>query len=350
MLNEPSAAGFEYTHRHRDTLTSRRDAVAVYDLGGGTFDASLVRMSGLHHEVVATAGIPRLGGDDFDVVLAEMTLARAGVDLSRLDARAERRVLDVCRMAKESLSTASRKVTVDLEAALGADAPLPEVTLAAADYYEACAPLVERTIEALKQLDLGEAAGIYVVGGASELPVVARALREHFGRRVHRSPHPAASVAIGLAIASDDASGFELVDRYSKTFGVFREAHGGGEIAFDPIFSPETELPDARGGFVERTRAYRAAHNVGHFRFFECSAFDDLGRPRGDMTLFEDVRFPFDMQLQGSRELAEVRIVRLDELGPHVVERYRLTQNGTVELIICDQDSGFEQRYVLGRS
>ena len=68
MLNEPSAAGFEYTHRHRDTLSSKRDVVGVYDLGGGTFDASVVRMSGPPHEVLATAGIARLGGDDFDTV------------------------------------------------------------------------------------------------------------------------------------------------------------------------------------------------------------------------------------------------------------------------------------------
>src|SRR5262249_58160688 len=69
LLNEPSAAGFEYTHRYRNTLTSKKDHVVVYDVGGGTFDVSLLRMSGPLHEVVATAGINRLGGDDFDEVL-----------------------------------------------------------------------------------------------------------------------------------------------------------------------------------------------------------------------------------------------------------------------------------------
>ncbi len=72
-----------------------------------------------------------------------------------------------------------------------------------------------------------EIAGIYVVGGASELLIVARALRERFGRRVHRSPYPSAAIAIGLAIACDDEAGFELADRYSRTFGVFREAAAG---------------------------------------------------------------------------------------------------------------------------
>jgi molecular chaperone DnaK (HSP70) len=91
-----------------------------------------------------------------------------------------------------------------LEAALGEQAPVSEVTLAAADFYEACVPLVDRTIDAMlpvmTRLDrageepLAEIAGIYVVGGASALPVVGRRLREHFGRRVHRSPYPSAAV------------------------------------------------------------------------------------------------------------------------------------------------------------
>ena len=75
MLNEPSAAGFEYTHRYRNTITSRREHIVVYDLGGGTFDASLVHMTGKSHEAVATAGSHQLGGDDFDAMLANLALA-----------------------------------------------------------------------------------------------------------------------------------------------------------------------------------------------------------------------------------------------------------------------------------
>src|SRR4029077_5471357 len=74
MLNEPSAAAFEFTHRHRSALNSRRDHVVVYDLGGGTFDASLVRMRGELHEVLGTSGQSRLGGDDFDAVLLQCVL------------------------------------------------------------------------------------------------------------------------------------------------------------------------------------------------------------------------------------------------------------------------------------
>jgi molecular chaperone DnaK (HSP70) len=188
------------------------------------------------------------------------------------------------------------------------------------------------------------------VGGASELPVVARTLRERLGRRVHRSPYPAAAVAIGLSIAADAATGFELLDRYSRTFGVFREGQGGSEITFDPIFEPDTELPALRGvARLEQTRTYRAAHNVGHFRFFECSAFDERGRPRGDMALFGDVYFPFDPGLRDARDLASIPVERRGEQGPQVTERYCLDDKGMVDVVIRDQDSGYERSYRLGR-
>ena len=362
MLNEPSAAGFEYTHRHRDTLSSRRDVVVVYDLGGGTFDASVVRMSGRRHEVLGTAGLARLGGDDFDDVLADLTLSRAGRTRDGLPAPALERLREQCRQAKEALNPSSRKVTIDLEQALGPDAPQPEVTLPVADFYAACEPLVERTIDAMVPImtrveeeatnpDLAEIAGVYVVGGASELPIVARALRQRFGRRVHRSPYPSAAVAIGLSIAADKSSGLELVDRYARTFGVFREGAGGQEITFDPIFTPSVELPAAADGPLTQTRAYRAAHNVGHYRFFECSALDAEGRPRGDMSLFADVYFPFDPGLREQGDLGTVPVERrFGEGGPRVQERYSLDDSGMIEVSIRDLDSGYERAYRLGRA
>src|SRR6185503_9581594 len=102
-VNEPSAAAFEYTHRFRDTVTSKRDHLLVYDLGGGTFDASLVRMTEAHHEVLATAGLARLGGDDFDALLAG--LATPDTPSQRLLAR--------CREAKERLTPSSKKIALE---------------------------------------------------------------------------------------------------------------------------------------------------------------------------------------------------------------------------------------------
>jgi molecular chaperone DnaK (HSP70) len=357
MLNEPSAAGFEYTHRHRDTLSSRRDTVVVYDLGGGTFDASVVRMSGPRHDVLATAGVAQLGGDDFDGVLVQMALERAGLDLRKVPAIAVGHLLDQCRAAKEGLSPSSRKITLDLEAVLGDGAP-PEIALAVTDFYDACMPLVERSIDAMVPLmsrvdegsdELAEIAGLYVVGGASELPIVGRALRQRFGRRVHRSPYPSAAVAIGLSIAADGAAGFVLVDRYARTFGVFREGAAGREITFDPIFPRDTALPASSERAIISTRAYRAAHNVGHFRFFECSAVDDGGRPKGDMALFGDVYFPFDPALSVANDLATIPVERREGDGPQILEQYSLDENGIVQVLIRNIDCGYERSYRLGR-
>ena len=345
MLNEPSAAGFEYTHRHRSTLSAKRDLVVVYDLGGGTFDASAVRMSGARHEVLATSGIARLGGDDFDEALARTALLSVDLDLDALPARAARALLLQCREEKERLHPSSRKIVIDLEAALGPLAPRPEVVVQTADYYELCAPLVERTVLAMAPVmeHLDEVAGIYVVGGASELPIVARTLRDRFGRRVHRSPYPSAAVAIGLAIAQDRASEFSLVDRYARTFGVFREGGGGREITFDPIFEPDTPLPDRGAAPLTRTRAYRAAHNVGHYRFFECT-----GAPtRGDMTVFGDVRFPFDSSVDEASAPVERRPPG-DVAGPRIEESYSLDSRGIVEVVIRNLDRGYERVFRLG--
>jgi molecular chaperone DnaK (HSP70) len=363
MLNEPSAAGFEYAHRHRTTLTSRRDLVVVYDLGGGTFDASIVRMVGRHHDVLATAGVSRLGGDDFDVALAELGLRTAGVGADDLSPRTAAQWLAHCRAAKEALRPSSRKITLDLEGVLGPHARAAELTLPTSAYYEACAPLVEHSLLAMSPLmtraeseaagELGEIAGIYVVGGASELPVVGRLLRERFGRRVHRSPYPSAAVAIGLSIAGAEEDDFQLVDRYSRTFAVFREAEEGREVVLDPIFTRDTVVPGGAAAlsvsqWAPQRRTYRAAHNVGRYRFFECSEVDDRGKPKGDMSLCGDVLFPFEPRLSGEKDLSAVPIERRRGEGPRIVEEYSLDDNGIVHLVIRNADSGYERTYRLG--
>lgn len=236
------------------------------------------------------------------------------------------------------------------------------VWVTTADYYAACTPLVERTIEAMLPVihraeegersteeALAEIAGIYVVGGASALPVVGRLLRERFGRRVHRSAYPAAATAVGLAIAADDEAGFELTDRFSRTFGVFREASAGQDVAFDVIFDRETPLP-ARGEVRTWERRYRVAHDLGHFRFVECTGVDRAGAPEGDLSLFADVRFPFvpDLQREGV-DLATHRVQRLPSLGTTIRERYELDAHGLVRLSLADEATGYERVFDLRR-
>jgi molecular chaperone DnaK (HSP70) len=354
LVNEPSAAGFEYAHRHRRTLSSRREHVVVYDLGGGTFDASLVRMTGEVHEVVASAGIPRLGGDDFDAALAARV--RAALGRTELRPEVEAALLDECRRAKEALAPNARRWVVDL-ALLGE----PPLVLPVEEVFEACSPLVEETLDVLATvIGAGEptveervgweaVAGLYVVGGASAFPLVGRRLRERFGeRRVRRSPHPFAATAIGLAILADEGAGYALADRLARTYGVWREEADGHGIRFDPVFAKDTPLPERGAAPLEVWRHYRAAHNIGHYRIVECGHLRD-GLPQGEVLPWQEVRVPFEAGMRRRSRLDAVPVVRLATEGPRVVERWRLGAEGMLEFEVSLPDEGFERRFALAR-
>jgi molecular chaperone DnaK (HSP70) len=375
MINEPSAAAIEYAHRYRNKLNTRRDHVVVYDLGGGTFDAALVTVAGGDHDVIDTAGIQELGGDDFDAVLLEMALDAGGVpmDVARPVLGA---LLDECRAAKESLGPNTRRLALDL-GALGTAAPKEPLVIDVGAYYDRLRPYVEHTMRALAEVmsagghALPEAsseshepddpslesleekaaeagvAGVYVVGGASGLPVVPRILRERFKHRVQRSVYPSASTAIGLAIAADDERAPRLNERFTRHLGVFRETGAGATIVFDSIFSRGTPMPPRDGPPLVERRTYRAAHNVGHFRFVECGALGDDREPRGDISPHGTVYFPFARELRGA-SIEGAPIVRLDGPGPLIEERYEVVEGGVIAVTISDLDDGFSQRFVLG--
>lgn len=344
VINEPSAAGFEYTHRQPRTLTSRRTQVVVYDLGGGTFDASLVQADGTSHAVLGSVGVNQLGGDDFDSVLAEVALEQAGRRAGSLTTPELEALVDDCREAKERLAPQSKRIVLEV-----AGEPL---VLAVDDFYDAATPLVEQSLAVMDALvaslaedeALASVAGIYLVGGGSGLPLVSRLLRQRFGRRVHRSPYPAASTAIGLAIAADPASGYSLTDRLSRGFGVFRERDAGHSLGFDQIFSRDEVLPDS--GVLTVTRRYQAAHNLGWFRYVEYTSVDDAGEPRGDLVPFAEVLFPFDPALQDGGPLADVTVQRRE--GGMVEERYTVDANGIIAVTITDLTTGYSQSHALG--
>jgi molecular chaperone DnaK (HSP70) len=353
LLNEPSAAGFEYAHRFRETVTSKREYVLVYDLGGGTFDASLIKMEGKANEVVTSSGVAKLGGDDFDEAILKLVESKLGTVCSL---RERRLLLDECRVQKESVNPNTRKLAVDL-AALGRHEPLVVPT---DEVYAACAPLVQQTLEAMEPamrdprrenegVDWSELAGIYVVGGASAFPPVYRLLRERFGaHRVRRSPHPFGSTAIGLAITLDDRAGYSLAERFTRHFGVFREESAGAEVSFDVLLPKDTRLPAPGGAPLSVTRRYRAAHNLGHFRFVECARIEQ-GRPEGNLAMWDEVLFPFDPRLRSVRDLASVPVRRLDGDGPQVEETVRCDAAGELEVQLRVLDDGFSNTVRIAR-
>ncbi len=345
LLNEPSAAGFEYAHRYRSTITAKREYVLIYDLGGGTFDASLLKMAGRLNEVVFSEGIQRLGGDDFDEAI--LKVVRKGAALRTLPAGTRDMLLEECAVRKEAVGPNTRRFLVDL-AAVGKEpfsCPIDDV-------YTACSPLVDKTIDALSRVLHGdvswsEVAGIYVVGGAGSFPLVARSLRATFDeKRVKRSLHPFAATAIGLAVFLDREAGFALSERLSRHFGVFREACAGEDVCFDPIVPKGSALPTAGQPPFVVTRTYRAAHNIGHFRFVECSRLRD-GHPDGDVTPYEPVFFPFDPNLN-DQDLPGQAVRRRDD-GPDVEERYVITSGGAVEVTLTTRPDRLSRTFRLER-
>jgi molecular chaperone DnaK len=353
LLNEPSAASLEYAHRYRSTITAKREYVLIYDLGGGTFDASLLKMSGHENEVVVSEGIQRLGGDDFDEAIVKLVLA--GSKLQKVDASTRDLLKEECAVRKEAVGPQTRRFLVDLS-----PVDRPPFSCGIDEVYSVCAPLVDPTIELLdrilhdptqggRDVAWSEVAGIYVVGGAGGFPLVSRMLRTTFGeKRVKRSPHPFAATAIGLAVFLDKEAGFALSERFSRHFGVFRESQAGADVVFDPIVSKDASLPaDGRTPLVVR-RMYRAAHNIGHFRFVECSRLVN-GRPDGDVTPYDPVLFPFDPALYDREDLGRQQVGRWKD-GPDVEERYVVAPSGAVEVTLTTQPAGFKRTFRLERA
>ncbi len=353
LLNEPSAASIEFGHRQRQNRANP-ETILVYDLGGGTFDASLVKLDENVHHVIASEGIPTIGGDDFDHILADLALQAAEIGPSardELSPGAWFRLLEECRIKKESLNPNSRRMVIDLE---HVDPSWESVPISVADFYEAARPLVEETIAAAedllsKEID-GEFEALYITGGGSELPLVARVLRERFGRRVRRSAYTRSATAIGLAIQAGHPETYRLSERLARFFGVWRETESGSRILFDPLFQKGMSLPSSGEGPLTIRRSYSPVHNIGHFRFLECSHRSEDGAPTGEISLWDEIRFPFDASLETAEDLTTVPVNRSPVTnGQRIEELYACDSGGSISVTITNHSSGYSRAYRLGR-
>lgn len=351
VLNEPSAASIEFGHSRRQAKSSPA-TILVYDLGGGTFDASVVKLDDNVHHVIASEGIPTIGGDDFDHVLADLALDAANVSASARDALpagAWFRLLEECRHKKESLHPNSRRLSIELEH-LNPDWGAVQVPVA--QFYEAVRPLVEETINAAEDLlekQSGEFEALYITGGGSELPFVSRALRERFGRRVRRSAYTRSATAIGLAIQADQPETYRLSERLSRSFGVWREADCGSRIIFDPLFEKGIRLPPPGEPPLTIRRSYSAVHNIGHFRFLECSHRACDGAPSGEVAFWDEIRFPFDPALRELQDLSAAAVTRFHNgSSQHVSELYQCDSSGAITVTISNDSAGYWRSYRLG--
>ena len=331
LLNEPTAAAIEFAHRHLGELgkKSPKKYVVVYDLGGGTFDTSAVSLEGRRFELIASEGLARLGGDDFDgLILDAAGLPHTAANLER------------AREAKETLRPTTKKLHLD------------DLSIDVAKLYAQAQPLIDQTIAQTEALfdrlrargidpdDPRELGGLYLVGGGAAFPAVMRCLRARFGKKLQLAPQSFAATAIGLAIAGDPDALVMIREAITRHFGVWREREGGQDKIFDALIGKE--------GPTVVERRYRPTHAIGHLRFLECGALDDRGQPVQDLVPWTDVYFPYDPALAQRTDLASLPSHRDPALlANEIAETYTYREDGTISVVIANLSRGYQREYAL---
>jgi molecular chaperone DnaK len=251
IINEPTAAALAYGL----DKTDEDQTILVYDLGGGTFDVSVLELGDGVFEVRSTAGDNRLGGDDFDQVIIDYLVAEFkkenGIDLSK-DKMALQRLKDAAEKAKKDLSgVTSTQISLPFITA-GEAGPLHlEISLTRAKFDEISSDLVERTMGPVRQalsdagLSASEIDKVILVGGSTRIPAVQEAIKKALGKEPHKGVNPDEVVALGASIQggviTGDVKDVVLLDVTPLSLGI--ETMGG---VFTKLIDRNTTIPTSK--------------------------------------------------------------------------------------------------------
>ena len=332
IINEPTAAALSYGIDKEDD-----QKIMVYDLGGGTFDVSIIEMGDGVQEVLATAGNNRLGGDDFDKRVMDWIInsfkVSDGIGLSG-DKMAMQRIKEAAEKAKIELSGMT-SASINLPF-ITADATGPkhlDLTLSRAKFNELTADLVEKTMGPVRQalsdsgLSIGEINKVLMVGGSSRIPAVQEAVKKLIGKEPFKGINPDECVAIGAALQAGvlggEVQGLLLLDVTPLSLGV--ETMGG---VMTKIIDRNTTIP------TKKSQIFSTAAD---------------GQTQVEVNV-----------LQGEREFArdnkQLGLFKLDGIAPaprgipQIEVTFDIDANGIVNVSAKDLGTGKEQHITISSS